>query len=218
MFSRLMAFDNPVMRFLTRLTDLVLLNFLFIVTSLPIVTIGASTVSLFSCCQKLLRGQTTRVTQTYFNTFKANFKQATQLFLPMAVLLGIFVLDGLLMIQQAGLFKYLGLAILALFSFAWLAVFVLGFSYIGRYEDNLGRILKNCLGLVLNNFFRTVFVVFMNVCVVYLFFSTPDRMITGIYIFTFGGIALVAYLNSIAVKKIFDWAENAQKNSEVIIK
>jgi hypothetical protein len=44
--SSIFAPDSALMRFLTRIADLMILNVLFIVTSLPIVTLGASLTAL----------------------------------------------------------------------------------------------------------------------------------------------------------------------------
>ena len=41
-------YDSPIMQFLTRLTDLFILNFLFLICSIPIITIGASATALYS--------------------------------------------------------------------------------------------------------------------------------------------------------------------------
>ena len=39
--------DNPVMNFLTIVCDIVILHFLWLLTSLPVLTIGASTTALY---------------------------------------------------------------------------------------------------------------------------------------------------------------------------
>ena len=44
MMDRIFNLDNPVMRFLGRAFDMMMLNILFIVCSLPIFTIGAYTI------------------------------------------------------------------------------------------------------------------------------------------------------------------------------
>ncbi|MGX7198569.1 YesL family protein [Enterococcus nangangensis] len=212
MFAKMMSLESPIIRLLTRLTDLVLLNVLFILTSLPLVTIGASLTSLYACCQRLLRGQGGQLTLTYFQTFRQNFKQATTLFIPLILLLAVFSLDGILMWQQTAVIKVIGLGILAPFCGAWLLLLTLGFSYLGRYADSLRQTIKNVFLLALNNFLKAILLVLVNGGLIYLALSTPDRLLTAIYFCTFGGFALVALLNSLLIKKIFDWGD--QQNTK----
>ena len=53
MMERIFNQDNPVMRFLGRAFDMMLLNFLFLICSLPVFTIGASLSALHYCCLKM---------------------------------------------------------------------------------------------------------------------------------------------------------------------
>ena len=48
------SIDSPLYRFMQRLTDVIVLNILWLVFSLPIVTIGCSTAAAFSVTMKFL--------------------------------------------------------------------------------------------------------------------------------------------------------------------
>ncbi|MBQ5867931.1 MAG: YesL family protein, partial [Lachnospiraceae bacterium] len=77
MFQKLFSTDNPVWRAMDRMGDLMILNFLFIFFSIPIVTIGASTTALYTMTFKLLDETEGNLVKNYFKAFKNNFKQAT---------------------------------------------------------------------------------------------------------------------------------------------
>ena len=49
--------DSPVMRFLSRVCDLMILNFMCLICCIPIVTIGASVTALYSVTLKMVRGE-----------------------------------------------------------------------------------------------------------------------------------------------------------------
>lgn len=49
--------DSPVMRFLGRIGDIMILNLVFVATSLPVVTIGAALSALYAVAMKLARGE-----------------------------------------------------------------------------------------------------------------------------------------------------------------
>ena len=50
-------YDNPIWRFIGRLGDMVVLNILWIICSIPIITIGASTTALYYCTLKIVRNE-----------------------------------------------------------------------------------------------------------------------------------------------------------------
>lgn len=67
---------NGLITFLTITGDLMALNILWFVCSLPIITIGPSTNALFTVTLKLTEGQPVSVLKTFFKAFKENFKQS----------------------------------------------------------------------------------------------------------------------------------------------
>ena len=75
--SGFFAPDSALMRFLTRIADLMILNLVFIATSIPIVTLGASLTALNFTAMRIARGQCDSVTGDYFRSFRRNFRQAT---------------------------------------------------------------------------------------------------------------------------------------------
>lgn len=55
--SRFFNPDNPIMEFIAKIFDLILLNLLFIFSCVPIITIGASTSALSYVTLKMVRGE-----------------------------------------------------------------------------------------------------------------------------------------------------------------
>ena len=75
--GRLFDTDNIVWRFLGRVADLVILNFLFLLCSIPIVTIGASWTALYSVTLKAVKNEESYIAKGFLEGFKENFKQST---------------------------------------------------------------------------------------------------------------------------------------------
>ena len=92
---RLFREDSPIMQTLTLVFDLVVLNVLVIVTSIPIITIGASATALYDAVWRL-KNQCGNPFRDYFRAFRSNFKQATLLFIPFLCLF-LFIGYALLM-------------------------------------------------------------------------------------------------------------------------
>lgn len=86
---------TPVLNFLNRLTDLIFLNFLWIVFSLPIVTIGASTTAMYYVNITSIREGDGRVFAKFWKSFRMNFRQATIIWLCMLFAIVSLLLDVL---------------------------------------------------------------------------------------------------------------------------
>lgn len=71
--------DGPFYKWGTEIADIMILSLLWIVCSLPIFTIGASTTALFYVYGKKVRGEDPYIFQHFFKSFKENFKQSTVL-------------------------------------------------------------------------------------------------------------------------------------------
>ena len=68
--------DKPWFSVLTKLTYSAYLNILWLICSLPIFTIGASTTALFYCTLKMAEDRDEGLTRMFFRAFRSNFKPA----------------------------------------------------------------------------------------------------------------------------------------------
>lgn len=75
--DRFFDLDNPLWSFLGKITDVLMLSLLWILCSLPIITIGASTTALYYCTLKLSVDKEGYLMKSFFKSFKDNFKQST---------------------------------------------------------------------------------------------------------------------------------------------
>ena len=66
--------DSPIMRFLSRICDLMILNILCIICCLPVVTAGASITALYTITLKMVRGEESYIFKGFLKAFKENFK------------------------------------------------------------------------------------------------------------------------------------------------
>lgn len=85
--------DGPLWRALNFIADVMVLHVLWLVHSLPLVTIGASTTALYYAMMKRIRTNEGQVTANFRQSFKANFRQATILWLIAAAAGAILWLD-----------------------------------------------------------------------------------------------------------------------------
>lgn len=64
--------DNKFFSFMSMLGDIILLNVLFVITSLPVVTIGVSLTALYASIKKRIRGRESYIIKDYFSLWKEN--------------------------------------------------------------------------------------------------------------------------------------------------
>lgn len=88
--------NNPVILVITYIANMTVLNMLFIITSIPIFTIGAAWSSMFSVARELGKGDTYIVT-SYFKYFKEQFKQSTKCWIIIMLILLVFYFEWVLL-------------------------------------------------------------------------------------------------------------------------
>ena len=197
--------DSPLMRFLTKIADLMVLNILFCVTSIPLITIGASWTALYSVTLKMVRDEEGSVSRSYFRSFRQNFKQATLLWLGVLVVLALLVLDirvlnGMAGGTAPGLLR-VGVEILAL-----LGIMVLQYLFpsLARFEASLADTLKNACMMALAHLPKTALMTAAAVGAVWITLINNTTIAIGLMVWPLIGFSLMAFGNSGILRKIFD--------------
>ena len=132
-----LAPDSKFMRAWSNLVDGVWINILMLVTSIPLITIGAALTAGHDACRRSIEGEGKGVTANYFKSFKANFIKATLLWLPFLVALIALVWSWIVLQITPLLIIKFALTILWLIGSEW--VFVLQ----ARFENTVAGTLKN---------------------------------------------------------------------------
>ncbi len=79
--ERLFNVDSKLFLFINKIVDLVILNLLFLITSLPIITIGASLKALCETALRLVNNTESYIVRNYFTAWKNAFKRSTVLWI-----------------------------------------------------------------------------------------------------------------------------------------
>ncbi len=141
MLDRIFNSDNVVFRFLTTLGYVWWLHILWLICCLPVITIGASTTALCYSCMKLRR-QEGYVTRNFFTSFWKNFKQATVLFVILAVVGAVLFIDLSVASQihtASGEVLLLGIRVLLIpYGVILLYVFAIQASFVNPVIKTLG--------------------------------------------------------------------------------
>lgn len=145
----------------SKITDTLLLAFLWLVCSLPVVTVGAASSALYYTYHKTIRQNREYPCKTFFKAFKDNFGQATGLWLVVLLVGGLSVLTCRTIALAGEKMPYGGFFLFV--SSAGLIVIVAMCSYLfpyqSRFYNKTANIWKNSLLLTIANLPRTVLLV-----------------------------------------------------------
>ena len=141
---------------LSGLIDLIVAGLLWLLCSLPVITVGASTAALYYAVNKCVRHNRGRLTQTFFSGFRSNFRQATVIWL-------LFLCYALIGLTDAYAIRMMGYgqgsvlySLSRIFFLPLLLFFPWVFAFLSRFENTVKGTLKFCGWLALRHFGRTL--------------------------------------------------------------
>ena len=195
--------DNFLMRFCEKVLDIVTVNLLFVVSCLPIVTIGVAKISLYQTIFEVKSSRRVPVFKTYMRAFQQNLKLGLQLGL---LELGIFlisVVDLSLFWGQTGLgFQLIKAICLGILIFLTL-VMLASYPIAARYELTWKEVLQKGLLLVSFNFpwfFLMLAIIFLIIMLLYL---SGFTLVLGGSAFLLFGFGLLAFCQAGLMEKLF---------------
>lgn len=89
------SIDSPVMRVLIKFFDCICVSILWLLFSLPIVTVGAASAALYTTVYKYLRRDEGHLWETYWTAFKGNLRRSTLAWLAALAVLALLMVDAL---------------------------------------------------------------------------------------------------------------------------
>ncbi len=207
-------FDNPIMNAIGRIADFIILNVLWVICSVPIITIGASTTALYTVMLKIVKNEEGYIARDFFKAFRENFKQSTAIWLVFLLLGIILIVDysALVLMPErvAGILRVLFLIMGVLL----ISGAVYAFALQARFVNTVKNTLKNAAILVFARLPFTVLIIVFTLAPVIATFLTVQTIVIGFSLWLFIGAALVAWLNSLLLRIIFRKLEEPQERSD----
>ena len=200
--------DSKFMTVVSRFADLLLLNLVFLLTCLPVFTIGAAVTALYTMCFRLMREEYSRLLRSYFSAFKSNFRQATCIWLLLLLIVCPALFYFYVLFSMDSLLRYFGfLFILISLLAAMTASYV--FPWISQFENTTGQALKNALILSISHLPRTLAIVAINLVPAIVFFISPERFLQVSFLWVALYSAAAAYMNTGLLWHVFKPYRNA---------
>lgn len=203
--GKLFSLDNPFWRSLHTVADLLILNLLYVLCCLPIITVGAATAALYSVCMKLAdKNEDVYVTSGFFKAFASNFKKATVIWL-IFLAVGAFLLFDLFLVNIPDLYFLHWLEIVLLI---FCGYYVLCLSYVfvlqSRYENTVGKTIRNSLLLSIANILPwSLLVGVINILPLLVIWFQPGNLSVLLPVMLLCGYSAFAYINSKIFNRVF---------------
>ena len=203
--NRVFNFEGPVFTFLSRLADLFWLNLLFIVCSIPIVTIGAASTALHYVTLKMAKDEEGYITKSYFKSFKDNFVQATVIWVIFLAILIVMILD--LRIANgnniADFFNDPAVSNVVIVAVGVMCIVLMMtgtyvFPLLAQFDNTIKNTVKNAFLISIRHLPYTFLMIMITIIPVALIWFSPARLILVLIMFS-----ATAYINSKFFNKIF---------------
>lgn len=193
------GFNSPLMNFMRKVVDFMLLNFLAVICSLPIFTAGAAISAVHDVCVKLRKGDCA-VTTSFLKAFKDNLKNATLLWL---ILLGcaVFIFFDYQLaktvetkMQSIVQVVLVVECVIVLMAYSWI------FPLQARYENKTFHTIKNALILTIAYLQTTILMMIMTALPIVMFFLSEYTLPLVLLL----GYVMPIYWNTGLYTKILD--------------
>lgn len=203
--SELLHPNSWLIRFLTRVCDLLLLNIVFLLACMTIACSGAAITALYRVTLRMMRGQSAPIVKDFLAALREEFLAST----PATVMLfGDLMLIAVVRYALSANFLVFSPAIFILLS---IAVIVLTgvlsylFPLLARYENTFSQQLGNAGRLALANLPVTCLMTVVNLLPLLIGMCLPNlwAFFTGFWVLI--GAAVGAYLNSFYLNRIFTY-------------
>lgn len=217
--NHIFQIDNPFFRFMGNVADLVILNFLFLICCIPIVTIGASFTAAYYVALKKVRGEESYIARSFFHSFKQNFRQSTIIWL-IFLFLGILLsFDFQIIKSLEGSFAVILNYLMIVAAFFSIMIFLYVFPILARFYNPIKTTLKNALLMAVRHLPYTILMVAITAGFLFITFLNYTSLAYSLLIWIVIGFALIIFINSYFFRKIFDCympsEEQEQKISEL---
>ena len=195
--------DNPIIAFLAKLVDAVVLHVFWLICCLPVVTIGPATVALYYVLLKDVRSEGSRYYRMYFRAFRENFRKGMLLGLLFLVVKALLV--GVVFLYRA-LYQAYGMQICHVLMYVsaaliliWLLIFEYAFAMMARFENTVLKTVRNAFFLMVGNLGRTLLMAVIFVA----FYALIFYLFSYIFPLIILGYGLIALINSYILNRVF---------------
>lgn len=211
--------DTPLMRFLTKVGEMIIVNVLFLVCCLPVVTAGASIAALCKISQDIILDEGYGIVRTFFRAFRENFKQATIAWIVILVVMVALGANWMLVFTflNGTTLRSLLNGLLGVLAVVVISIAVYLFPLLTRYQNTLKDHVMNAMILSVVKLLRTVVMVLMTLAPVLIAWYSLQMFVYTLVFWIVIGFAFVNYMGTQLLLPVFrEMEKNNGKDMKIL--
>ena len=215
--NRFFSMDNKFFVFMGKVADLCLLNLVCLACCIPIVTAGASITALYYVTLKMVRNEESYILRSFFKSFKQNFRQATIIHLIMVAAAVLLYLDTNIVKVMGEPMSQIMSVIFAVFTLVYAMILLYLYPILAKFYNSVKNTFTNAILMAIRHLPYTIIMLIICALPLLIFFVPSLQMqMTLILLLLLFGMAVIAYLNSFFLVKIFDKyiPENSEEDAD----
>lgn len=209
--------DNPFNVIMTKIFDLFLLNVIWVICCIPVVTIGAATQGLYTVTLKMAKDRESGIFTQFLQGFLSGIWKNVAITVIVEAVAGVLIFDLHLLSGKTGGMQgimYGGcIALMILIGAVLSYVFPLG----ARFENTLKNTVNNAARIAATHLPQTVLILVVNVMPVVWLLLSPETFSLVFWFWMVFGVAFFALINSFILNRIFDKFVDAETEPEDFI-
>jgi len=178
-----------------------ILNIIFWICCIPIVTIGASTTALYSITLKMVKNEESYIFRGFFRAFKENFKISTGIWILTALVGLVIYVDFYVAPQMVSplnmILQVLLMALLIFYIFTLLYLF----PYVARFQNTWKATIKNAFLIGIANLPFTLLMVLFVALMLFLTYVVNLAIVLPLWMLC--GFSVIAYVKSFIIRRVF---------------
>lgn len=195
--------NSRPMRFLSNVANIMIINLFFIISSIPIITMGAALSTSYRLIFMILEGEDVFLFRDYSRFFVSSFKNSTLIWIPTLLAMGLFGYEVFMIatfMDQS--YKWFLIPIFIVL-FAFVSLFYYAFPMTGLYKQSIKQTVKNSLILSVSNAPVTIMFIAIDFLVIFLSYKSFVLLIVFLSVYMFFGFALAFLIKGYFLRKIF---------------
>lgn len=196
--GNLFNLDGKFFSFMSKVADLIILNIVYCLCCIPVITIGPATTALYYVTLKMVKNEESYIIKSFFKSFKLNFKQGAAIGLLLLASGGIILGDIYIMLSWNTKFKFILIIIFIFLLIIWLFINIYIYPLLATFDNTIKQTFKNSLLMSIRHLPSTA-LMFIFTIVSFLIVGFIVQLMPFWFLI---GFALLAYLNSIFLSKI----------------
>lgn len=201
--------DSPLMNFLNKVADIMILSIVFMIACIPVITAGAAFSAAYYIGFKMVKNEDSYIAKGFFKAFKENFKQATVIWIFILLLAAVIFADYRIILYSGLEFaSWMRIGMVSVTLIAALGI-VFMFPMQARFQNTVKNTIKNAFLMSLSHL-PSAFLLIVIYAVPYLLLYLVPQLLPAVLLLGFGS---VFYFKCFVLLKVFRRYENTEEET-----